>query len=82
VQVRPNLGAAPMPETPIVFDDVKMLNASSLGRTFRIGGKDVFVGSAVSLEGTTVVVIGQVGRLVLPRWFVEQEHIAGGRLLQ
>jgi hypothetical protein len=67
-----------MPETPIVFDGVKMLNASSLGRTFRIGCKDVFVGSALPLKGTTVVVVGQVGRLVLPRWFVEQEHLAGG----
>ena len=71
-----------MPETPIVFDGVKMLNASSLGRTFRIGCKDVFVGSAVPLKGTTVVVVGQVGRLVLPRWFVEQEHIAGGLVLR
>ena len=71
-----------MPESPIVFDGVKMLNASSLGRTFRIGGKDVFVGSAVPLKGTTVVVVGQVGQLVLPRWFVEQEHIAGGVTLQ
>jgi hypothetical protein len=71
-----------MPETPIVFDGVKMLNASSLGRTFRIGCKDVFVGSALPLEGTTVVAVGQVGRLVLPRWFVEQEHLAGGRVQQ
>jgi hypothetical protein len=71
-----------MPETPIVFDGVEMLNASSLGRTFRIGCKDVFVGSALPLKGTTVVVVGQVGRLVLPRWFVEQEHLEGGLVQQ
>ena len=71
-----------MPETPIVFDGVKMLNACSLGHTFRIRGKDVFVGSAVPLEGTTVGIVGQVGRLILPRWFVDQEGIDGGVLLQ
>jgi hypothetical protein len=38
----------------------------------------VFVGSAVPLSGTTVTVVRQVGRLVLPRWFVEQEGIDGG----
>ena len=71
-----------MPETPILFDDVEMVAASCLGNVFRIGGKDVFVGTAVPLKGTTVAVVGQVGRLVLPRWFVEQEQIEGGLTLQ
>ena len=71
-----------MPDTPILFDDVEMRTASVLGHTYRIGGKDVFVGSAVPLKGTTVVVVGPVGRLVLPRWFVEQEQIDGGKTLQ
>jgi len=52
-----------MPETPIVFDDVEMVTTSCLGHTFRIGGKDVFVGSAVPLKGTAAFIIGQVGRL-------------------
>ncbi len=67
-----------MPETPILFDDVQMLAKSGLGYAFRIGGKEVFVGSAVPLKGTTVAIVGQVGRLVLPRWFVEQEGLKGG----
>jgi len=44
----------------------------------RIGSRVAFVGGAVPLSGTTVAVVGQVGHLVLPRWFVEQEHLAGG----
>ena len=71
-----------MPETPILFDDVEVLEKSGLGYTVRIGHQHVFVGSAVPLAGTTATVIGQVGRLVLPRWFVEQERIAGGLVLQ
>jgi hypothetical protein len=70
-----------VPETPIVFDDVKLLTNGFLGRTYRIGDRDLFVGSAVPLKGTTVGVVGQIGRLVLPRWFVEQEGIVGGSLL-
>ena len=45
---------------------------------YRIGVRDVFIGSAVPLQGTSVHFIGDVGRLVLPRWFVEQERIEGG----
>ena len=67
-----------MPETPIVFDDVEMVTTSCLGHTFRIGGKDVFVGSAVPLKGTAAFIVGKVGRLVLPRWFVEEHGIEGG----
>ena len=71
-----------MPETPILFDDVQMLAKSGLGDAFSIGGKEVFVGSAVPLKGTTVAIVGEVGRLVLPRWLVEQEHIDGGSVHQ
>ena len=71
-----------MPETPILFDNVEMLTTSGLGHTFRIAGKELFVGSAVPLSGTTVLVVGQVGHLVLPRWFVEQEGIEGGVVLR
>jgi len=58
-------------ETPIAFDGVEMLAISGLGYTFRIGGKEVFVSSAAPLKGTVAFSVGQVGRLVLPRWFVE-----------
>jgi hypothetical protein len=71
-----------MPETPILFDNVEMLNTSALGHTFRIDGKEVFVGSAVPLKGTTVTIVGQSGCLVLPRWFVQQEGIQGGIVQQ
>jgi hypothetical protein len=64
-----------MPETPIVFENVEVLADTGLGRSCRINGRVVFVGSAVPLDGTTVCVVGHIGRLVLPRWFVEQEGV-------
>jgi hypothetical protein len=64
-----------MPDTPITFENVEVLDDTGLGRTCRINGQVVFVGSAVSLDGTTVFVVGQAGRLVLPRWFVEENKI-------
>jgi hypothetical protein len=67
-----------MPETPIAFDGVEMLTTSGLGHTFRIGDKEVFVGTGVPLTGTAAFIVGQVGRLVLPRWFVEKNGINGG----
>jgi len=68
-----------MPGTPIAFENVEMLTTGSLGHTFRIAGRVMFIGWAVPLRsGTTVAIVGQVGRLVLPRWFVEQEGIEGG----
>jgi len=67
-----------VPETPIAFDGVEMLATGGLGHTFRIGDKEVFVGSAVPLQGTAVFIVGQVGRLVLPRWFVEKHGLDGG----
>ena len=71
-----------MPETPIAFDNVEVLAKSGLAYAVRIGGKEVFVGLAVPLRGTTVATVGDVGRLVLPRWFVDQEHIEGGHVQQ
>jgi hypothetical protein len=59
-----------------------MLTTDGLGHRFRIGGKEVFVGSGVPLDGTTVHVVGQIGCLVLPRWFVQQERIEGGIVQQ
>jgi hypothetical protein len=64
-----------MPDTPIPFEGVERLTDTGLGGNYRIVGKVVFVGSAVPLEGSNVYHVGDVGRLVLPRWFVEQNHI-------
>jgi hypothetical protein len=69
-----------LPETPIAFDGVTMLATGGLGHTFRIGEKEVFVGSAVPMPGTAAFVVGQVGRLVLPRWFVEKNELQGGQV--
>ena len=55
-----------------------MLSTSGLGHTFRIGDREVFIGAGVPLKGTAAFVVGQVGRLVLPRWFVEKNGINGG----
>jgi hypothetical protein len=65
-----------MPNTPITFEDVVRLSDTGLGGRYRIGNRDVFVGSVLPMTGTTVFRIGQRGRLVLPRWFVEQERLA------
>ena len=70
-----------MPEMPVVFDRVTMLAASPLGRTFRIGDKNIFVGSAVPLKGTAAFIVGQVGRLVLPLWFVETHGLQGSQVM-
>jgi hypothetical protein len=69
-----------MPETPISFDDVKLLESGGLGSVFRIGDRELFVGSAVPLNGTTVSVVSEVGTLVLPRWFVEKNELVGGHV--
>ena len=74
-----------MRETAIHFEHVKMLADElladgGLGGTFRIGERELFVPRAVSLSGTTVTVVGEVGKLVLPRWFVEKYELVGGRV--
>ena len=69
-----------MPETPILFEQVELLAADGLGYTLRIGGQELFVGSGVPLRGSAALVIGTVERLLLPRWFVEQHGLSGGRV--
>ena len=72
-----------MPGTPIVFENVEMLTTGALGHTFRIAGRVMFIVWAVPLRGgTTVAVVAQIGSLVLPRWFVEQEDIKGGSVFE
>lgn len=64
-----------MPDTPIVYQDVELLEQDGLGFTCRIGNERVFVGKYVPLEGTTIRARGDRGRLALPRWFVEQQGL-------
>jgi hypothetical protein len=61
-------------------DGVETLTRGGLGSLYRIGRVEVFVGNAVPLKGTTIDQVGQVGQLVLPRWFCERHELAGGRL--
>lgn len=65
------------PDSPVPFDDVEVLEATRLGLECRIGDRVVFAGNLVRFDGTTVAHRGDVGRLVLPRWFVELHRIAG-----
>lgn len=60
-----------MPQTPIHFENVEIVSQSDLGNWMRIDGRQVFIGQAVPLSGTTVYRPGDRGRLVLPRWFAE-----------
>ena len=65
-----------MPNTPTTFEAVEVMRSTLFGLTCRIHGVDVELGAVVPLAGTTVHIRGDVGRLVLPRWFVEQEGLA------
>ena len=64
-----------MPETPIVYDDVEVLDDDGLGFSCLIGGTRAFIGKYVPLKGTTVQRRGDRGRLALPRWFVEEQGL-------
>ena len=64
-----------MPDTPITFENVERLSETGLGGNYRIAGRVLFIGNAVPLTGTTVHRAGQVGRLVLPRWFVDMRKL-------
>jgi hypothetical protein len=64
-----------MPDTPIVYEDVEVLEQDGLGFTVRIGNQRVFIGKYVKLPGGTVHSAGDRGRLVLPRWWVEEQGL-------
>ena len=64
-----------MPDQPIVYEDVEVLEQDGLGFTCRIGNDRVFIGKYVPIQGTTVRDKGDRGRLALPRWFVEQQRL-------
>ena len=66
---------AAMPDTPVTFEDVEIIEADGLGFTCRIGNERVFVGKYVPVDGTTVYRKGDRGTLALPRWFVEQQEL-------
>jgi hypothetical protein len=60
-----------MPETPITFEDVEVLRTAPLIITCRVQGKIVMVGRLQMVEGTTIASPGDRGRLVMPRWAVQ-----------
>ena len=64
-----------MPEMPVVYEDVEVLDLDDLGFTCRIGDVRVFIGKYVPMDGPTVRRKGDRGRLTLPRWFVEQQGL-------
>lgn len=64
-----------MPETPITFEQVEVLSRTDLGMSCQIDGRRVYVGTAVPLAGTTIRLSGERGRLVLPRWFVQENGL-------
>ena len=64
-----------MPETPVIYDDVEVIEVDGLGMTCRIGNERVFVEKDVPLNGTTIREKGNRGPLTLPRWFVEQQAL-------
>jgi hypothetical protein len=64
-----------VPDTLITYEDVECLEVDELGYTCQLGSERVFVGKYVSLPGTTIRAHGDRGRLVLPRWFVEQQGL-------
>ena len=64
-----------MAETHVAYEDVEVVEGNRLGFACRIGNARVFIGRYVPLDGTTVRTAGDRGRLVLPRWFVEQQGL-------
>jgi len=61
-----------VPESPVTYEDVEVVESDGLGMVCRIGNHRVFIGKYVPLDGTTVRAKGDRGRLTLPRWFAEQ----------
>lgn len=60
-----------MPETPVTFDDVELVEANGMTLRCRVQGKLVIVGSLQALPGTTVRRPGDRGRLMLAPWAVQ-----------
>ena len=64
-----------MPESPITYENVEVTRCNDLGFWCRFKDSEVFVGRNVPLSGTTIHRVGDCGRLVIPRWFVEDKGI-------
>jgi hypothetical protein len=64
-----------MPQSPVTFDAVQVLSTTIFGMTCRVGRRDVFVRAGVPKPGTTIRNQGDVGRLVVPKWFALQERL-------
>jgi hypothetical protein len=64
-----------MPDTPITFENVEVIRDGSMGFWCRCQDQEVFIGSNVPLQGTTVRIAGDHGTLVLPRWFVRDHGL-------
>jgi hypothetical protein len=71
-----------VPETPVTYEDVEVVEADDLGLTYRIGNVRIFIGKYVPVEGTTIRAKGDRGRLSLPRWFVEQQGLPLSRRME
>jgi hypothetical protein len=70
-----------MPQTPLTYEDVEVLEDDGTGFVCCIGNQRVFIGKYVPVDGTTVRRQGDWGRLTLPRWFVEQQGLPVDRHL-
>jgi hypothetical protein len=68
-----------MREPVIVYEDVEVLEHDGSGFTCRIGGRTVFVGKYVPVDGTTVGYRGDRGTLTIPRSFAEEQKLPLGR---
>ena len=67
-----------MPQTPITYEDAEVTRDSDFGFFCRVAGRktEFFVGEAMPLTGTTVRrQRGDRGRLIIPRWFAEQNGL-------
>jgi hypothetical protein len=64
-----------MPDKPVVYEDVEVLEDDGPGFVCRIGSARTFVAKYVPLPGTTVQRKGDRGSLALPRWFAEQQGL-------
>jgi hypothetical protein len=62
-------------QTPVIFEHVEVLRETDFGRWCRIDDREVFVGTTVPLAGTTIRSKGDRGRLILPRWFVQNQRL-------
>jgi hypothetical protein len=67
-----------MPNTPIVYEDVEVLEHDGSGFTCSIRGRTVFVGKYVPIDGTTVRYRGDRGTLTLPHWFADEHKLPLG----